>query len=79
MRTQLKSPVIRRVQSKCLQASPPHLTTRDRAFHSSTTMASHPKEKKNPKFGHLPLSTSGPQECALTVRTWFAAGGIVKA
>lgn len=29
-------------------------------------MSSHPKEKKNPKFGHLPLSTSGPEECALT-------------
>ncbi|OCK83975.1 hypothetical protein K432DRAFT_346078 [Lepidopterella palustris CBS 459.81] len=29
-------------------------------------MGSHPKEEKHPKFGHLPLSTSGPQECALT-------------
>lgn len=26
----------------------------------------HPKDKKHPKFGHLPLSTSGPQPCALT-------------
>ncbi|MCJ1376194.1 NAD-dependent malic enzyme, mitochondrial [Loxospora ochrophaea] len=24
------------------------------------------KDSKNPKFGHLPLSTSGPQECALS-------------
>lgn len=23
-------------------------------------------EKKNPKYGHLPLSTSGPLECAIT-------------
>lgn len=23
-------------------------------------------DKKNPKYGHLPLSTSGPLECALT-------------
>ncbi|KAE9973751.1 hypothetical protein BLS_003446 [Venturia inaequalis] len=29
-------------------------------------MAEHPKDKKHPHFGHLPLSTSGPQECALT-------------
>jgi len=28
-------------------------------------MAAHPKETKHPKFGHLPLSTSGPQDCAL--------------
>ena len=28
---------------------------------------SHHKDAKNPKFGHLPLSTSGPEECALTV------------
>ncbi|MCJ1309366.1 NAD-dependent malic enzyme, mitochondrial [Agyrium rufum] len=26
----------------------------------------HPKEEKNPRFGHLELSTSGPEECALT-------------
>ncbi|OCL13171.1 hypothetical protein AOQ84DRAFT_385591 [Glonium stellatum] len=29
-------------------------------------MGSNSKEEKHPKFGHLPLSTSGPQECALT-------------
>lgn len=29
-------------------------------------MATHNKEQKHPKFGHLPLSTSGPQDCALT-------------
>lgn len=34
---------------------------------SSCHMASFSKEKNNPKFGHLPLSTSGPEECALTV------------
>ncbi|KAF2089916.1 hypothetical protein K490DRAFT_36130 [Saccharata proteae CBS 121410] len=27
---------------------------------------SHSKEEKHPKFGHLPLSTSGPEDCALT-------------
>lgn len=31
---------------------------------SSTHKANHPHEK-HPKFGHLPLSTSGPEECAL--------------
>ncbi|ORX97403.1 hypothetical protein BCR34DRAFT_166956 [Clohesyomyces aquaticus] len=29
-------------------------------------MASHSKEQKNPKYGHLPLSTSGPLETSLT-------------
>ena len=35
----------------------------------SRTMSSqsHPKDTKHPRFGHLPLSTSGPEECALTV------------
>ena len=28
---------------------------------------SHSKDTKNPRFGHLPLSTSGPEQCALTV------------
>ena len=28
---------------------------------------SHPKDTKHPRFGHLPLSTSGPELCALTV------------
>lgn len=28
---------------------------------------SHPKDTKHPRFGHLPLSTSGPESCALTV------------
>ncbi|KAE9989776.1 hypothetical protein EG327_002243 [Venturia inaequalis] len=38
-----------------------------RLFRSATAiMAEHPKDKKHPHFGHLPLSTSGPQECALT-------------
>ncbi|KAI4121259.1 MAG: hypothetical protein LQ347_006913, partial [Umbilicaria vellea] len=30
------------------------------------TMSWHNKDTKHPRFGHLPLSTSGPQECALT-------------
>ncbi|KAF2840882.1 hypothetical protein M501DRAFT_971355 [Patellaria atrata CBS 101060] len=29
-------------------------------------MASNSKDEKHPKFGHLPLATSGPQDCALT-------------
>lgn len=29
-------------------------------------MAKHNKDVKHPQFGHLPLSTSGPVECALT-------------
>ncbi|KAK4952269.1 NAD-dependent malic enzyme, mitochondrial, partial [Elasticomyces elasticus] len=29
-------------------------------------MPGHNKDAKHPKFGHLPLSTSGPQDCALT-------------
>ena len=35
----------------------------------SRTMSSksHPKDTKHPRFGHLPLSTSGPEKCALTV------------
>ena len=33
----------------------------------SRNMSSQPKDKNNPKYGHLPLSTSGPEECALTV------------
>jgi malate dehydrogenase (oxaloacetate-decarboxylating) len=32
---------------------------------SSTHKESKPNEK-HPKFGHLPLSTSGPQDCAVT-------------
>jgi hypothetical protein len=31
-------------------------------------MSSHTKQQKNKKFGHLPLSTSGPQETSLTVQ-----------
>lgn len=33
---------------------------------SSSLTAEHPKSQKHRKFGHLPRSTSGPQECALT-------------
>lgn len=32
-------------------------------------MSRNAKQEKNEKFGHLPLSTSGPQETSLTVRT----------
>ncbi len=39
---------------------------------SSRNMSSHPKDKNNAKFGHLPLSTSGPEECALTVSIHFS-------
>ncbi|KZF24517.1 hypothetical protein L228DRAFT_218969, partial [Xylona heveae TC161] len=36
-------------------------------FHNTTSCKMPSKqERKNPHFGHLPLSTSGPQECALT-------------
>jgi len=30
-------------------------------------MSTHPKDTKHPQFSHLPLSTSGPESCALTV------------
>ena len=37
---------------------------------TKATMSSHHKQTnphaKHPQFGHLPLSTSGPQDCALT-------------
>lgn len=59
----LKPRTIRSLTSarqSCL-INPPLLQT------SSRNMSSYPKDKKNPKFGHLPLSTSGPEECALTV------------
>lgn len=35
-------------------------------FSTSGKMAQHDKQTTHPKFGHLPLSTSGPQDCALT-------------
>lgn len=34
-------------------------------------MASRAKDTKNPKFGHLPLSTSGPLETTLTVQLLY--------
>ena len=37
---------------------------RDSRAMSSQT---HSKDTKHPRFGHLPLSTSGPESCALTV------------
>ena len=33
---------------------------------------SHSKDTKNPRFGHLPLSTSGPERCALTVISYLS-------
>lgn len=46
---------------------PGHLLT---MAHTTRQMSSHHKEtkpdEKHPKFGNLPLSTSGPQDCALT-------------
>jgi hypothetical protein len=46
---------------------PGHLLT---MAHITRQMSSHHKEtkpdEKHPKFGNLPLSTSGPQDCALT-------------
>ncbi|KAF2274443.1 uncharacterized protein EI97DRAFT_451752 [Westerdykella ornata] len=36
-------------------------------------MSSHSKIEKNPKFGHLPLSTSGPLETTLTGSSAFTA------
>jgi hypothetical protein len=46
---------------------PAHLLT---MAHVTRQMSSHHKEtkpdEKHPKFGNLPLSTSGPQDCALT-------------
>jgi hypothetical protein len=46
---------------------PPNLPT---MAHFTRRMSSHHKEtkpdEKHPKFGNLPLSTSGPQDCAVT-------------
>jgi malate dehydrogenase (oxaloacetate-decarboxylating) len=56
-------------QRNLLQKSrfPAHLLT---MAHVTRQMSSHHKEtkpnEKHPKFGSLPLSTSGPQDCALT-------------
>ena len=36
-------------------------------FSRAMSSQSHSKDTKNPRFGHLPLSTSGPEQCALTV------------
>jgi malate dehydrogenase (oxaloacetate-decarboxylating) len=38
-----------------------HFTRRMSSYHKETK-----PHEKHPKFGHLPLSTSGPQDCALT-------------
>ena len=43
----------------------PRTVHRYRSTMSSEHKATKPHEK-HPKFGHLPLSTSGPQDCALT-------------
>ena len=36
-------------------------------FSRAMSSQSHSKDTKHPRFGHLPLSTSGPEQCALTV------------
>ena len=36
-------------------------------LHNTAVMSSQSKHKNDPRFGHLPLSTSGPQETTLTV------------
>ena len=45
----------------------------------SRTMSSqsHPKDIKHPRFGHLPLSTSGPESCALTVMKCLTISSLV--
>lgn len=59
----LRSRTITSLASACQNCSKnqllPHISSRN--------MSSHPKDKNNPKYGHLPLSTSGPEDCALTV------------
>jgi len=45
------------------------ITRRTRSQPVATMSSQHKQEKpqgSRPKFGHLPLSTSGPQDCALT-------------
>ncbi|TVY13924.1 NAD-dependent malic enzyme [Lachnellula arida] len=48
----------------------PRLFLSTTSARTKTTMSSHHKQNnphaKHPQFGHLPLSTSGPQDCALT-------------
>ena len=53
----------------CRRVSSVSLSQPSRLHRTSRTMSSesHSIGTKNPKFGHLPLSTSGPEECALTV------------
>ncbi|KAF2093693.1 hypothetical protein NA57DRAFT_69091 [Rhizodiscina lignyota] len=41
-------------------------------------MSTHDKRQKNPKFGHLPLSTSGPQNCALAGSALLRTPGLNK-
>lgn len=36
-------------------------------FSRAMSSQPHSKDTKHPRFGHLPLSTSGPEQCALTV------------
>ena len=53
----------------CRRVCSVSLSQPSRLHRTSRTMSSesHSVGTKNPKFGHLPLSTSGPEECALTV------------
>lgn len=49
---------------------PLRIHTPVRYFNKSINMAEdhQDKDRPHPKFGHLPLATSGSLECALTVR-----------
>lgn len=55
-----------------LQPSPSHLSrvARIACGRHIANMSTDTKQQKSAKFGHLPLSTSGPQETSLTV--WHA-------
>ena len=52
-----------------LQPSPSHLSrvARIACGRHIANMSTDTKQQKSAKFGHLPLSTSGPQETSLTV------------
>jgi len=52
------------------QQSPSHISriARIACGRHIASMSTDTKQQKNAKFGHLPLSTSGPQETSLTVR-----------
>ena len=64
IRTLLKPPL-----KNCRRVSSVFLSQPSRLHRTSRTMSSesHSIGTKNPKFGYLPFSTSGPEECTLTV------------